>query len=89
MTMIPITPLPVRVRWDLFHDRPRSIRLAGEDLRVLEVERVRREAQAFPRTGGPLTTFRVLTPGGRLAITYEDRGGRWTVRGMDPGSVGE
>ncbi|HET7677668.1 MAG TPA: hypothetical protein VFK38_07425 [Candidatus Limnocylindrales bacterium] len=84
MAMVRITPLEVQVRCDWLDGRPRSIRLAGERLPVVSVERIRSEASAHPALTGPRTLFEVETPGARLALTFDHRSRRWRVEGLDP-----
>ena len=83
MAMVRITPLPVRVRTDWFSGRPLSIRMATASVPVVALESVRDERAAHPIASGPRTVFRVLTPDARYALTYEHRGRRWLVEGLD------
>ena len=84
MAMIPISPVLVDVRCDLFDGRPRTIHMGPDRLPVLGVARVRREVAAHPEATGPRTLFEVDTPGARLALAFEHRSRRWSVQAMDP-----
>ena len=84
MSLVRITPLEVRVHADWLSGRPRRLRLAGEDVPILAVERVRDESSAYPVATGPRTTYGVLTPTNRLTLTYEHRRHRWLIEGLDP-----
>ncbi|HEX5466589.1 MAG TPA: hypothetical protein VFW92_07920 [Candidatus Limnocylindrales bacterium] len=83
MSMIPITPVAVGVRWDAFARRPRRLRIGGEDVAITRVDRVRHEAQAYPAKRGPRAVFAVRTPDARLSLVYERRTRRWTVEALD------
>lgn len=83
MAMVRVAPLPVEVRVGWLDGRPRSIRLAGETLPVLQVTRVRREVSAYPRAVGPRTVFEILTPKNRLELGYRHRSHRWRLEGID------
>ncbi len=84
MALIPISPVPVEVRCDLFSGRPRSIRMGPDRVPVLGVARVRREAAAYPMATGPRTVFEVDTADARLALTFRHRSRSWSVEAMDP-----
>jgi hypothetical protein len=84
MAMMRIPPMPVQVGCDRFSGRPRSIRLAAGSLPVLSISRIRDESKAYPAGTGPRTRFEVETPGARFCLTYEHRGRRWSVDGLDP-----
>ena len=84
MALIPISPVSVTVRCDLFDGRPRSIRVGSERLAVKRVARVRREAAAYPQAIGPRTLFEVDTPDARLELAFHHRSRRWSIDAMDP-----
>ena len=84
MSVVQITPLEVRVHTDWLSGRPRRLRLAGEDVPILAVDRVRDESSAYPAAIGPRTRFDVRTATSRLVLTHEHRRGRWVVEGLDP-----
>lgn len=84
MAMIRVSPLEVQVRCDWFDGRPRSIRLVDQDLPVLGIVRVRREASAYPAVTGPRTLFQVVTPAAALDLVFLHRERRWLVEGLDP-----
>ena len=83
MALIPISPVPVNVRCDLFSGRPRSIRMGADHVRILAVARVREEAAAYPVATGPRTVFEVDTAEARLALTFRHRSRSWSVEAMD------
>jgi hypothetical protein len=83
MAMVRVAPLPVDVSCGLFDGRPRAVRIGGESLPVVSVDRVRREISAFPRSVGPRTVFEVATPSVRLRLGYSHRERRWSVEGID------
>ena len=85
MSMMSITPVEVRVRWDALAHRPRRLRIAGEEILVTGVERVRHEAQAYPAEGGPRTVYSVRTPDARYALVFDARRRRWTVDALESG----
>ena len=84
MTMVNVTPVQVSVRCDPFTGTPRSVRAAGDQLDVLEVERVRDESKAYPIGEGPRTLFVVRTGSARLRLSFAHRDRRWSVVGVDP-----
>jgi hypothetical protein len=84
MAMVRVSPLPVDVRCGWLDGRPRSVRFAGETLRVVEVSRVRREVAAYPRAIGPRTLFEIVTPSARLQLGFRHRDHRWSLEGIDP-----
>lgn len=83
MAMVPISPLPVRVRTDWFSGRPLAIRIAEASVPVVALEAVRQETAAHPAATGPRTVFRVLTPDARYDLTYEHTQRRWLVLALD------
>jgi len=83
MAMVRVAPLPVDVRCSWTDGRPRAVRIGGEDLPVVSVDRVRREVSAYPRAVGPRTVFEVATPSVRLRLGYRHRDRRWSVEGID------
>jgi len=84
VSLLPITPLVVRVHADWLSGRPRRLRLADVDVPILAIERVRDESSAYPAASGPRTTFGVRTPTGRLVLTFEHRPRRWLIEELDP-----
>ena len=83
MSMTRITPVEVRVRWDALSHLPRRLRIAGQDVPVTRIERVRREAQAYPADRGPRTVFSIRTPEARYSLVFEPQRRRWTVDGLE------
>jgi hypothetical protein len=83
MSMVNVPPLQVSVICDPSTGRPRTVRAAGDKLDVLEVERVRDESKAYPFGEGPRTLFVVRTSSARLRLSFEHRGRRWSVVGVD------
>ncbi len=84
MAMVRITPIQVEVACDRLNGRPRSVRLARDTVPILGVARVRNESAAYPAGSGPRTLFEIETPDARLALTFEHRGRRWLLEGLDP-----
>ena len=84
VALIPISPVSVSVRCDLFDGRPRSIRMGTERVPVKHVARVRQESAAYPQAVGPRTLFEVDTPDTRLELAFHHRSRRWSVQAMDP-----
>jgi len=84
MSMINVAPLRVSVSCDPFTGSPRTVRAAGDQLDVLEVERVRDESKAYPMGEGPRTLFVVRTGSARLHLAFGHRDRRWSVVGVDP-----
>jgi hypothetical protein len=83
MAMVRVAPLPVDVRCDWLNGRPRAVRIGGQTLPVVAVDRVRREVAAYPRARGPRTLFEIVTPTLRLQLGYRHRDRRWSVEGID------
>lgn len=84
MAMVTVPPMQVSVSCDPFTGRPRMVRAAGDQLDVLEVERVRDESKAYPVGEGPRTLFVVRTASARLRLSFTHRDRRWSVVGVDP-----
>jgi hypothetical protein len=84
MAMVNVMPTEVAVACDLFTGRPRSIRTGVSTLPVIRIERIRREAAAYPIEAGPRTVFVVRTPENVLRLTFRHRDRRWVVDGLDP-----
>ncbi len=87
MSMVRVSPLEVRVRTDLFAGLPRALRLAGDDIPVLEVARVRHESAAYRVGTGPRTCFEVVTPAARFALAYSHRDRRWRLEAVEQPDV--
>ena len=85
MAMIRVTPTQISVRCGWFDGRPRSIRLADEDVAVTGIEGVREESAAYPVERGPRTIFEVRTADARLRLAFEHRRRRWLLEGLDSG----
>ena len=83
MAMVRISPMEVHVGCDWFTGRPETVRLGGETVPVVRVARVRQESAAYPEAVGPRTLFEIDTPEARLAVTFEHRGRRWLLDGLD------
>jgi hypothetical protein len=84
MAMISVPPVAVRVGCDPFTGRPRAIRIGGDTIAVLEVERVRAEAAAYPADQGPRTVFTVRTSDSRVVLAFRHRDRRWQLEGVEP-----
>lgn len=83
MAIINVTPTPVQVRCGWFDGRPRSIRVADEDVPVIDIDQVRDELAAYPVDRGPRRIFDVRTADARLRLTFEQRRRRWLVEGLE------
>jgi hypothetical protein len=83
MAIMKVTPTPVRVRVGWLDGRPRSIRVADEDVPVIDIDQVRDELAAYPIERGPRRIFDVRTPDARLRLTFEHRRRRWVVEGLE------
>jgi hypothetical protein len=83
MAIIKVTPTQIRVRSGWFDGRPRSIRLADEEVPVTGIEGVREESAAYRAEQGPRTIFDVRTPDARLRLAFEHRRRRWLLEGME------
>jgi hypothetical protein len=84
MSMVNVTPIQISVNCDPFTGQPRQVRAAGDQLDVLEVERVRDESKAYPIGEGPRTLFVVRTGSARLRLAFAHRERRWSLVGVDP-----
>lgn len=83
MAILEVTSTRVSVRVGWFDGRPRSIRLADEELPVTRIEGVREESAAYPALRGPRTIFDVRTPDARLRLAFEHRRRRWSLEGVE------
>jgi hypothetical protein len=83
MAMVRVTPTQVHVRCGWFDGRPRSIRVADEDVPVVRIEQVRDESAAYPAAQGPRTIFDVRTPDARLRLSFEHRRRRWLLEALE------
>jgi hypothetical protein len=83
MAIVSVTPTPVRVSCGWLDGRPRSIRVADEDVPVTNIDHVRDELAAYPVDRGPRRIFEVRTPDARLRLTFEHRRRRWLVEGLE------
>jgi hypothetical protein len=84
MAMVNVAPVQVSVSCDPFTGTPRTVRAAGDQFDVLEIERVRDESKAYPMGEGPRTLFVVRTGSARLRLSFGHRDRRWSVVGVDP-----
>ena len=83
MAIFNVTPTPVRVRCGWLDGRPRSIRVADEDLPVINIDQVRDELAAYPIERGPRRIFDVRTPDARRRRCSNVRRRRWMVEGLE------
>lgn len=83
MAIVSVTPTQVHVRCGWLDGRPRSIRVADEDVPVIDIDQVRDELAAYPVERGPRRIFDVRTPDARLRLTFERRRRRWLVEGLE------
>jgi hypothetical protein len=84
MALVQITPIPARVRWDRFADRPAEVSWPGHHLRVLELDAVRDERAAYPAERGPRVTFVLRTDdGGRASVVFDGRRRRWFLEAVE------
>jgi hypothetical protein len=84
MAMVSVIATVVDVACDLFTGRPRSVRMGGDHVPVISIERIREESAAYPMDQGPRTTFVVRTSENRLRLTFRHRDRSWIVDGLDP-----
>jgi hypothetical protein len=83
MAMMQVTRTQVQVRCGWIDGRPRSIRVADEELPVVRIDQVREESAAYPVALGPRTIFEVSTADARLRLAFEHRRRRWMLEGLD------
>lgn len=83
MTFLQSSRESVSVVCDPFTGRPRTVRIGGDHIPVIAIERVREESAAYPRAIGPRTQFLVRTSHNRLKLTFEHRSRRWLVDGVE------
>ena len=83
MAIVRVTPTQVDVSCGIFDGRPRSIRIANERVPVIDIANVRDELAAYPAASGPRRIFEVRTPDARLRLSYERRGRRWLLEGLE------
>jgi hypothetical protein len=61
MAIVRVTPTEIDVKTGLFDRRPRQIRIANENVPVIEIAQVRDELAAYPIELGPRRIFEVRT----------------------------
>ena len=83
MAIVRVTPTEIDVKTGLFDGRPRQVRIANENIRVIEIAQVRDELAAYPVAQGPRRIFDVLTRDARLRLAFEKRGRRWLLEGLE------
>lgn len=83
MAIVRVTPTQVDVSTGLFDRRPRFIRIARERVPVIEISNVRDELAAYPIEFGPRRIFEVRTADAKLRLSYEKRGRRWLLEGLE------
>ena len=83
MAIVRVTPTEIDVKTGLFDRKPRQIRLANENIPVIEIAQVRDELAAYPIELGPRRIFEVRTPDARLRLAFEKRGRRWLLEGLE------
>lgn len=86
MALVHIPPVETHVRWDRRAHRPRELRGRGHRVRVAAVDGVRDELAAHPADTGPRLTVVLRTmEGGRVAIVFNAKRGRWYLEALEPG----
>lgn len=83
MAIVKVTPTEVSVRCGWLDGRPRSIRVADEDVPVVHIDQVRDELAAYPVARGPRRIFDVRTPDARLQLAFDHRRRRWLLEGLE------
>jgi hypothetical protein len=83
MAIVRVTRTQVDVSCGLFDGRPRHIRIANENVPVIEIAQVRDELRAYPVARGPRRIFDVRTADARLRLSYERRRRRWFLEGLE------
>ena len=83
MAIIRVTPTQVDVSCGFFDGRPHHIRIANENVPVIEIAQVRDELSAYPAARGPRRIFDVRTPDARLRLAFEKRRRRWLLEGLE------
>lgn len=83
MAIVRITPTEVQVRCGWMDGRPRSIRVADEDVPVVHIDQIRDELAAYPVERGPRRIFDVRTPEAKLRLAFEHRRRRWLLEGLE------
>lgn len=89
MAITIVHPTEVRVRCGWLDGRPRTIRLADDELPIVSIEHVREESAAYPVERGPRTIFDVQVPDARLRLTYQHRRRRWLLESLDLAALAE
>lgn len=83
MAMVRVTPTEIKVRVGWLDGRPRSIRVANEDLLVTHIDQIRDEIAAYPVASGPRRIFEVRTSENKLRLSFEHRRRRWLLEGLE------
>ena len=83
MAIVRVTPTQVDVSCGFFDGRPRQIRIANERVPVIEISQVRDEIAAYPVSRGPRRIFDVRTADARLRLSFNKRGRRWMLEGLE------
>lgn len=83
MAIVRVTPTEIDVKTGLFDRRPRQIRIANENVPVIEISQVRDELSAYPVALGPRRIYDVRTPDARLRLSFGKRHRRWLLEGLD------
>lgn len=83
MAIVRVTPTEINVKTGLFDGRPRHIRIANENVPVIQIDQVRDELAAYPLALGPRRIYDVRTPDARLRLSYGKRGRRWLLEGLE------
>jgi len=83
MAIVRVTPTEIDVKTGLFDRRPRQVRIASENVRVIEIAQVRDELAAYPALEGPRSIFEVRTQDARLRLSFHKRSRRWLLEGLE------
>lgn len=83
MAIVKVTPTEVQVRVGWLDGRPRSIRVADQDVPVIHIDQVRDELAAYPVELGPRRIFEVRTPEAKLRLAFQQRRRRWLLEGLE------
>ncbi len=83
MAIVRVTPTEIDVKTGLFDHRPRQVRIANEDVAVIEIAQVRDELAAYPVSQGPRRIYDVRTRDARLRLSFGKRSRRWLLEGLE------
>lgn len=83
MAIVRVTPTEIDVKTGLFDRRPRQIRIANENVPVIEISQIRDELSAYPAALGPRRIYDVRTPDARLRLSFGKNRRCWLLEGLE------